>query len=144
MYLQILHVQQNCAWPAVATGVRGVHFKGTAKPWPSKPSQQVCRFFRYGLPGVRPLGGSDEHTALEATDSLEWNASWKLPLTAQVGACISRRWRLPVYWARRRDGPILTRKCCSSYTMMAARWTELLSARKHHGAVEYHAHAFAG
>ena len=123
-----LHVSTSCAWPAVANDVHAVHFKGTNKPF-ANSGKAFCRSLRYGKPGVRPLEGSADQTTIDATDQLEWNANWTLDGSAKPGACISQQWQLPVYWARRIDGPILARKCCNTFTVMSSQWNELLSMR---------------
>lgn len=124
------HVQSSCEWPSVAAGARAVHFKGNTKPWPGAGSK-LCRFLRHGMPGIRGLSanGQASYTRLDTTDRLDWNASWWQPGAARRGACVSATWGLPVHWAREADGPILTRKCCAPYTLMAAHWNELLAHR---------------
>ena len=121
------HVSRSCAWPSVAAGVHAVHFKGTTKPFPSS-AHHFCRLFRFGRPGVRKREGSiATQVPIDATDHLEWDPSFVVEGVPRPGACISHQWRLPVYWARSRDGPIRARKCCNAYTVMAAQWNELLA-----------------
>lgn len=120
-----MHITQNCMWPKVAPDAHAVHFKGNMKPWPSAASFH-CRSLKYGMPGVRNAPGSQTQTALPPNELLIWNASIQLPGTLYLGACLSSTWRSPVYWARPGDGPILARKCCNSYVMMAAQWNALL------------------
>ena len=140
------HMQGQCHWPSVAASAHAVHFKGNKKPWPSA-SKLECRLMKHGMPGVR-VGGSHrsrggvamqdimatakQQIALEPTDALEWNANWTLPGARRRGACVSARRALPVYWARKGDGPILYRRCCAPFTLMAARWNELLRSRIPH------------
>jgi hypothetical protein len=119
------HVRRECTWSSVSPEVHAIHFKGTKKPWVSA-THTSCRSLRFGPMGVRPHQGNSEQEHVDATDRVEWNPTWKLPGASSVGACISQQRRLPVYWARRVDGPILSRKCCNSHTVMAAQWNSLL------------------
>ena len=117
------HVVRACTWPAVASGLHAVHFKGTSKPWASA-AHRTCRRLEIGRPGVRPLPGGSKQVTVPVSDHLEWNATWQIDGYPEVGACISRLWRLPVYWAGR-SGTRVHRKCCTSYIVMSARWNEL-------------------
>jgi hypothetical protein len=121
----IEHVQRDCSWAAAAPEVRLAHFKGNIKPWPTG----ACRFFRYGMPVVRPPSTADNspRVPLEPTDRLVWNSSWPLESGGSAGRCISTRWKLPVYWARDKVDPIAPRKCCGSHVLMSARWNTILA-----------------
>lgn len=118
-----IHVQRHCDWPTVAANAHAVHFKGNTKPWPSAIKAQ-CRLLRHGMPIVHVA--AQRTSALEPTDKLVWNASLELPGAARSGACMSVQWRLPVYWPVAYPSPILYRKCCTPFTLMAARWNALL------------------
>jgi len=124
------HVRAHCSWPGVATDVHAVHFKAISKPWPTSAlktkSGLPCRFYKYGVPGVRPGGETATLIALSATDHVQWDAMWMLPGASSPGACISSRWQLPLHWARRGDGPMREEKCCKSHIIMASHWMSLI------------------
>ena len=117
------HVREACDWSKAVEdrGVHAVHFKGSAKPWRRKP-WDPCRYHRFGMPGVRPLEESGEQTAIDATDSLEWNAT---ALGEGGGSCLSANWKLPVFWARRKDGEV-PEACCSPSVLFSSQWSALL------------------
>jgi len=118
-----LHVQEHCVWSVVSSQAHAVHFKGSTKPWRRELSSE-CQLLRHGMPGVRP--SHSWPVALAPTQALYWNTSWQWPDSARPGACMSVRWRLPVFWSRPGDEPIRTRKCCTQQMLMAAQWYELL------------------
>lgn len=119
------HVQGHCARRSTAMSVHGIHFKGTMKPW-SSALNQSCHLLRYGS-AVQGREGSLERADVDVPEPVSWDAKRVLPDAERSGACVSERSQRPIYWARTGDGPV-TRKCCSTYALMSARWNGLLEA----------------
>ena len=141
----IERVKSHYEWSRVAGSVRAVHFKGKVKPWASEAHKQSVQCHpQHGSLKVdladEPTGSRNLTTAeriirLQPNDTLTFNPNHQIPGWKRTGACFSKKWKLPVYWAKKgnlrntaRAGPLL-RRCCNFEMLLTAHWNNHLFGR---------------
>ena len=113
----VRHASAHCRW-SKATDIRAVHFKGTKKPWATP-----CKEAKLGSFLLAPSQGGKAGPA-EPIDPLVDEIVWH-DRERECRSNITQRLVLSASGA-----PIVARKCCVLYALLAGRWYAFLQNNK--------------